>query len=165
MSTQFTALAGTQATSQSPSLDSITARSSTKVYLSVAGRRVARVQSLQQSITNNIQVLNELGSQFAVELKKGITSYSFTIARFFTRLDAFEDLKLGQVFALEIFDNSAVSDFSGDPLTSGSGAATILELFQACSITTISRDFTVGQAVVAENATVVTIGQGYAVNT
>jgi hypothetical protein len=97
-------------------------------------------------------------------MKKGITTYTFSIARFYTRSDAFEALKLGQFFSLEITDNSNTSDFSGDPLNSGAGQSTILELFQSCSITSISRDYSIGQAVVAENASVVTIGQGASVN-
>jgi hypothetical protein len=143
------------------SLDGVTTRSSTKVHLIINGSRVGRVQSLQQSTTNNVQVLSELGSQFAVELKKGITTYTFTIARFYTRKDAFEKLKLGQIFSLEITDDANVSDFTNDPLVSGAGSMVVLELFQACSMTTVARDYTVGQAVVAENATVVTIGQGH----
>ena len=72
------------------STDNIQARNSTKVYIKINGARVGRVQSLQQSITNNVQVLNELGRAFAVELKKGITQYSFSIAKFYARNDAFE---------------------------------------------------------------------------
>jgi hypothetical protein len=152
-----------------PAIDQVTARSSVKVSLVVAGATVGRVQSINASISNNMQVLNEIGTQFAVEMKKGITTYSFSIARFFCRADAFEDIKLGQPFALEIQDTSGVATpgFANDPNTQDAinsgvqaGATETLESFQYCAINTISRDYTVGQAVVAENASVVVIGMG-----
>lgn len=139
-----------------PSYDGIVARNSTKVYIEVNGSRVGRLQSVREDITNNIQVLDELGRAFAVELKKGITHYSFTIARFYARQDVFDSLKLGQIFALSIVDTANVDD-------TGQGQREVLEYFERCAITSISRDYTVGQAVVGENAQVVTIGQGVAV--
>jgi hypothetical protein len=139
-----------------PSYDGIVSRNSTKVYIEVNGQRVGRLQSVREDITNNVQVLDELGRAFAVELKKGITHYSFSIARFYARSDVFDSLKLGQIFALSIVDTSSVDD-------TGAGQREVLEYFERCSITTISRDYTVGQAVVGENAQVVTIGQGIAV--
>lgn len=137
-----------------PSTDGVVVRNSTKVYIEVNGARVGRVQSVREDISNNVQVLDELGSAFAVELKKGITHYSFSVARFFCRSDAFERLKLGQIFSLSIIDSSNSDD-------TGAGSREILEYFERCSIATISRDYTVGQATVGENAQVVTIGQGH----
>ncbi len=136
--------------------DNIQARNSTKVFLKINGVRVGRVQSLRQDITNNVQVLNELGRSFAVELKKGITNYSFSIAKFYARSDAFEAIKLGQVFSLTIIDYAGVDD--------GGGNEDTLEYFERCAIQTISRDYTVGAATVGENATVVAIGQGHTVS-
>lgn len=137
------------------STDNIQARNSTKVYIKINGARVGRVQSLQQSITNNVQVLNELGRAFAVELKKGITQYSFSIAKFYARNDAFEAIKLGQVFKLEILDEAGVDDAGGSTDT--------LELFERCAVQSITRDYTTGAATVGENASVVAIGQGHTV--
>lgn len=134
------------------SSDTIQARNSTKVYIQINGSRVGRIQSLQQSITNNVQVLNELGRSFAVELKKGITSYSFSIAKFYARADAFEAIKLGQVFKLEIIDTAGTDDVGG--------AADTLEMFERCAVQSITRDYTIGAATVGENASVVAIGQG-----
>jgi hypothetical protein len=135
--------------------DNIQARNSTKVFLKINGVRVGRVQSLRQDITNNVQVLNELGRSFAVELKKGITNYTFSIAKFYARADAFEAIKLGQVFSLAIIDYAGVDD--------GGGSEDTLEYFERCAIQTISRDYTIGAATVGENATVVAIGQGHTV--
>lgn len=143
----------------SASVDSVVARNNSKVYIVVNGAAVGRVQSISESIANNVQVLDELGSQFAVELKKGITHYTFQIARFYCRSDAFEAIKLGQVFSLEIHDRSNVASFSNDPLAGG-GAEEILEKFSRCAITSLTRDYSVGQASVGENASVVAIGQG-----
>lgn len=144
-----------------PSPDSIVSRNASKVYLAINGSPIGRVQSIRQDITNNVQVLDELGSQFAVELKKGITHYTFSIAKFFCRADAFEAIKLGQIFSLAVQDRSNVANFLNDPLqqTAG-GTEEQLEYFERCAITSISRDFTVGQAVVGLNASVVAIGQG-----
>jgi hypothetical protein len=69
-------------------------------------QRVGRVQSFREDITNNVQVLDELGRAFAVELKKGITHYTFNIARFYTRKDVFRSLKLGRVFGLQVQDHA-----------------------------------------------------------
>ena len=128
------------------SIDGVTARNNTKVYIEVNGKRVGRVQSFREDITNNVQVLDELGSAYAVELNKGITHYTFTIARFYCQRDVLEPLKLGQIFSLKVRDYGASSE--------------TLEYFKHCAIQSISRDFTVGQAVVAENATVVVAGKG-----
>lgn len=132
------------------SVDSTTARQNVKVFLRVKKengtyQRVGRVQSFREDQTNNVQVLDELGSEFAVELAKGITHYTFSIARFYCRADVFDALKLGQTFALEINDQATNE---------------LLEQFGQCAISAISRDYTVGQAVVAESVTVVAIGSG-----
>lgn len=139
---------------QDPSSDALYARNATRIYLNVTlpggkPQRVGRVQSMREDITNNVQVLDELGRAYAVELKKGITHYTFSIAKFYCRSDVFDSLKLGSIFGLSISDhNNAYSAYS------------TLEYFSRCAITAISRDFTIGQAVVGENATVVTIGKG-----
>lgn len=143
-----------------PSGDGIVSRNSSKVYLVVNGQPVGRVQSIREDITNNVQVLDELGSQFAVELKKGITHYTFSIAKFWCRADSFDAIKLGQPFSLQLQDRSNIADFSGDPLQSGSGSQETLEYFERCAVTSISKDFTNGQAVVGMNASVVAIGKG-----
>lgn len=136
-----------------PSTDAIQARNSTKVNLAfqIPGgnwARVGRVQSMSEDISNNVQVLMELGSQFAVELKKGITTFSFSIARFYVHTDVFDGLSNGATFAMQITDDS------------GNGSV-VLEQFQSCAINTISRSFQQGQATVGQNASVVVIGQSY----
>ncbi len=97
---------------QDPSIDSVNARNNTKVYLSINHQRVGRVQSFRQDVSNNVQVLTELGRDVAVELKKGITIFTFSIARFYCRSDAMDAIKGGQVFSLGIRD-TAGSDGSG----------------------------------------------------
>jgi hypothetical protein len=138
---------------QDPSIDSVYSRNSTRIQMAVTPPDgpeivVGRIQSMREDITNNVQVLDELGSAYAVELKKGITHFTFTVARFLTRQDAFEALKAGQVFAIRI------NDISGGP-----GDASI-EYFNHCAITSLSYDYAVGQAVVGLNATIVTAGRG-----
>lgn len=136
---------------QNPSLDSTYSRNATRINLSIAlpgGKfaRVGRVQSVSQNISNNVQVLAELGSQVMVELKKGISVYTFSIAKMYVISDVFDQLRAGQIFGLELSDNSNPS------------AAIILEHFKQCALTSVSRTFTQGQATVAQDASVVTIG-------
>jgi hypothetical protein len=145
------------APTQNPSIDALFSRNATKVNVAVqlpggTWARVGRVQSISEDIANNVQVLTELGSQVAVELKKGITTYTFSIAKMYVRTDVFDQLRGGAIFGLMISDDSGIQpDGSG-------GSSVILEQFSQCSITSISRSFTNGQATVAQNASVVTIG-------
>jgi hypothetical protein len=136
-----------------PSIDSVIARNATKIELAfnVSGSgwvRVGRVQSMSQDTANNVQVLSELGSQFAVELKKGITTFSFTIAKFYVHTDVFDPLRSGAIFGIQLSDTSVVP-------------TSVLEQFQSCSMNSVSRQYTSGQATVAQNASVVAIGQSY----
>ena len=142
-----------------PSIDGAISRSAVKVYITINGVAVGRVQTITESVNNNVQRLMEFGTQFAVELKKGITTYDFQIARLFTRSDAFEAIKLGQVFGLEILDRSNIADFSTDPLVAG-GNTEVLEMFTSCALNTWTRTYNSGQATVAENASVMAIGAG-----
>lgn len=135
------------------SVDQISSRNSTRIYLIVNGQRVGRVQSVDEQISNNVQVLNELGNAYAAELKKGVTTYSFTISRFYVRNDVIDSLKLGAVFSLAIRDDNIVAD-------GGSGTIQSLEYFDKCMITNLSRTYAIGAATVSENASVVTIGKG-----
>lgn len=137
------------------SIDNINARNNTRVFIVVDGARVGRVQSFREDITNNVQVLDELGRAFAVELKKGITHYAFNIARFYTRTDVFRSLKLGAVFGLQVQDHAQSAGTTN-------GAFEVLESFTQCAINTISYDYTTGQATVGQNAAVVAIGRGKA---
>lgn len=135
------------------SIDSIQARNATKVNLAfqIPGGnwlRVGRVQSMSEDISNNVQVLMELGSQFAVELKKGITTFSFSIAKFYVHTDVFDQLASGTVFGMQITDDSG-------------RASVVLEQFQSCAMNSVSRSYQSGQATVAQNASVVVIGQSY----
>lgn len=135
------------------SIDSIQARNATKVNLAFQlpggnWARVGRVQSMSQDTSNNVQVLMELGSQYAVELKKGITTFSFSIAKFYVHTDVFDQLKLGAVFGMQLTDDS------------GSSSA-VLEQFSSCAMNTVSRSFAQGQATVAQNASIVVIGPSY----
>lgn len=134
-------------------VDAITSRNSTRISIVVNGARVGRVQSFNENISNNVQVLAELGRAYMAEIKKGITSYSFSIAKFYARNDAFEALKLGAIFSLEIRDENLVSD-------GGTGVAESLEYFPMCAMQSVSLDYTIGQATVGQNASVVTIGKG-----
>lgn len=135
-------------TNISPSIDGVTARNNTLIDILIDGARVGRVQSFREDVSNNVQVLAELGRAYMVELKKGITSYSFTISRFYTRSDVFDSLKKGKVFGLSVADQSVA------------GNVETLEHFDRCMIQSISSDYTVGQASVGQNATVVVVGQG-----
>lgn len=135
---------------QNPSIDSTFARNATKVNLAIkvpggGWARVGRVQSMTEDISNNVQVLMELGSQVAVELKKGITTFTFSIAKFYVRSDVFDQLIGGAIFGMQISDNSG-------------SRAVVLEQFNQCAMNSVSRSFAQGQATIAQNATVVTIG-------
>lgn len=134
-------------------IDSLFSRNSTRISILYDGQRVGRVQSVRADMDNNVQVLAELGTAYMAELKKGITRYSFTIAKFYARSDVMDLLKLGRVFSLALHDSNLVSD-------GGSGRPQVLEYFSQCMMTSVSRDYTVGQATVGENASVVTIGKG-----
>lgn len=123
----------------------ITSRNATRINLVVNGARVGRVQSMSRSANNNIQVLRELGAQVAVELKKGISEYTFSIAKMLIRNDVFVELEQGAIFSLETKDEAV----SGEQL----------DLFNFCAFNSIDRQYTAGQATVALNTTVVTIGQ------
>src|ERR1035437_839222 len=130
------------------SVDSTTSRNATKInlrFLMPGGNsweRVGRVQSLSEDITNNVQALMELGSQYVVELKKGITSFTFSIAKMYVRGDKFDDLVNGAIFGLEIADE-------GIQLSDGTLSPEIIEQFSYCAVTSISRSFQQGQATVA----------------
>lgn len=130
------------------SIDNVTARNNTLIIIQFNGQRVGRVQQFREGITNNVQVLAELGRAYMVEMKKGITAYSFSISKFMCRNDVMDQLKLGAVFSLSIRDEGV-----------GLGAETI-EYFPSCMINSMSRDYTIGQASVGESAEVVTIGKG-----
>lgn len=140
---------------QDPSVDQFFARNNTKVFILVNGERVGRVQSFREDVSNNVQVLSELGRDIAVELKKGITTYAFTIARFYTRNDVFRALKTGGVFSLMVNDTAGLN-------SNGTGSTEVLEFFDKCMIQSISYDYTNGSATVAQNASVVAIGSGKA---
>jgi hypothetical protein len=140
------------------SIDAFSARNSTKIYLVIQPegqpeQRVGRVQSMDESRTNNFQVLTELGRDVAVELKKGITVFTFTIARFWVRSDIIDTIKGGLPFSLWINDGTNLN-------ANGTGGAEVLEYFQHCALTSLSRSFSNGQVTVAENASVVVAGSG-----
>lgn len=141
---------------QPPSTDSIASRNATKINLQIAlpggaFARVGRVQSISEDIANNVQVLLELGSQYAVELKKGVSTFSFSIAKMYVHTDVFDQLRGGAIFSLAVTDDSGVT-------VTGAGTSSVLEMFNSCAITSISRSFAQGQATIAQNASVVTIG-------
>jgi hypothetical protein len=131
--------------SLSQSGNTIISRNATRINILLNGARVGRVQSMSRSGNNNIQVLRELGAQVAVELKKGISEYTFSIAKMLIRNDPFIEMEQGAIFSLE----------SKDEATGGEQ----LDLFNYCAINSIDRQYTAGQATVALNVTVVTIGQ------
>lgn len=137
---------------QNPSIDALYTRNATRVNLSIrlpggTWARIGRVQSMTEDIANNVQVLMEIGSQVAVELKKGISTYTFSIAKFYVRSDVFDQLRDGAIFGLMISDDS-----------DSVAGSIVLEQFQQCSMNSVSRSFNQGQATVAQNASVVTIG-------
>lgn len=138
---------------KSPSVDSIIARNNTGVVIVLNGQKVGRVQSIREDISNNVQVLSELGRAYAVELKKGITTYTFSIASFYCRSDVMDKLKLGEIFSLVIRDEKTVG-------SDGTGSPENLEYFERCAFQSVSRDYTVGQASVGQNAQVVVVGKG-----
>jgi hypothetical protein len=138
------------------SIDNITARNNTLVVLSIDGKAVGRIQQFRQDQNNNVQVLAELGREFMVEMQKGITSYSFSISKFLVHSDVMDTLKNGAVFALTIKDTGTIAT---------AGNSEILESFARCMITSVSRDYTIGQAAIGVNASVVTIGKGVGVPT
>lgn len=129
------------------SIDGVTARNNTFVVLQLDGRNIGRVQQFREDINNNVQVLAELGREYMVEMQKGITAYSFSISRFYCVADYIDALKLGAVFSLAVRDQT-------------NPAAEILESFPRCMMTSVSRDYTIGQAAIGENASVVTVGKG-----
>jgi hypothetical protein len=131
----------------------ITSRNATRINLKINNSRVGRVQSLGRSANNNIQVLRELGAQVAVELKKGISEYTFTISKMWVRNDVIDELEQGKVFELETVDESGVNPVSGG------GSSEVLDLFKYCAINSLDRQYTAGQATVATNISVVVIGQ------
>lgn len=143
---------------QNPSIDGVYSRNATKVNLAIQlpgvnnWARVGRIQSVSEDISNNVQVLGELGSQVMVELKKGISTFTFSIAKMYARSDIMDQLIAGAIFGLMITDDSGVS-----PGGVG-GNSIVLEQFKQCSLNTVSRQFTTGQATVALNSQVVTIG-------
>lgn len=133
------------------SIDGIHSRNNTLVVISINGSAVGRVQQFREDQNNNVQVLAELGREYMVEMQKGITSYSFSISKFLTHGDVMDSLKNGQVFSLTVKDTSTIAT---------AGNSEILETFSRCMITSLSRDFTIGQAAIGVNASVVTIGKG-----
>lgn len=133
------------------SIDSVTSRNNTGVTIILNGLRVGRVQSFREDQANNVQVLAELGSAYMVEMQKGITVYTFQIARFLSRNDVFDALKNGAVFTLATRENITAAD--------GTPVAESLAYFGRCMIQSISRDYTVGQAAIGVNAQVVTVGK------
>lgn len=159
------------------SIDHIVSRNAAQVNLAVkvpgsGWQRVGRVQSFSEDITNNVQVLSEIGSQFMVELKKGITQFSFSIAKFYCHSDLFDELASGMTFGLQIQDfspdatneniNTGINTPSGSgPLIWGNTTPVILEQFESCAFNTVSRSYNNGQVTVGQNATVVVIGQSY----
>jgi hypothetical protein len=131
----------------------ITSRNATRINLKINNNRVGRVQSMGRSASNNIQVLRELGAQVAVELKKGISEYSFSIAKMWVRNDVIDELEQGAIFELETVDESGINPVSG------AGTSEVLDLFRQCAINSLDRQYTAGQATIAANASVVVIGQ------
>jgi hypothetical protein len=138
---------------ETPGAGRITSRNATRINLRINNKRVGRVQTLGRSAANNIQVLRELGAQVAVELKKGISEYSFSITKMWVRNDVIDELEQGAIFELETVDESGINPVSG------SGTSEVLDLFKYCSINSLDRQYTAGQATIAANVSVVTIGQ------
>ncbi len=138
---------------ETPGRGGITSRNATRINLKINNHRVGRVQSMGRSANNNIQVLRELGAQVAVELKKGISEYTFSIAKMWVRNDVIDELEQGAVFELETVDESGIN-----PVTAA-GSTEVLDLFKQCAINSLDRQYTAGQATIAANASVVVIGQ------
>jgi hypothetical protein len=133
-------------------IDALQARNNTLVVLVVDGQRVGRIQQFSEQINNNVQVLAELGRAYMVEMQKGITQYSFSIASFYCHQDIMDRLKLGAVFGLSVQDL-------------GNSSAEVLEYFPRCMITSLGRDYTVGQAAIGQSAQVLTVGKGVEIPT
>lgn len=133
-------------------IDALQLRNNTFVALILDGQRVGRVQQFSQSRNNNVQVVAELGRDVMVEMLKGIEQYTFTIASFYCRVDVMDNLKGGDPFSLAIRDE-------------GAGTTEVVESFASCMITSLTRDYTTGQAAIGQNAQVVTIGRGIGVPT
>lgn len=136
----------------------ITSRNATRVNLVITApggkpQRVGRVQSINRSVNNNVQVLRELGAQVLVELKKGITEYTFSIAKMWIRNDVFDELEQGAIFELQTQDESA-----NTPLNTA-GQTEILDVFKQCAFNTLDRQYAAGQATIMASGTVVVIGQ------
>lgn len=134
-------------------IDNIVTRNNTGVTLSINGVRVGRVQQFQESRANNVQVLAELGSQYMVEMKRGIIAFTFSISSFYVRADVMDRLKNGTPFSLTVRDLNNID-------VEGTGIAEVLESFPRCMITSVNRTFTNGAAAVGQDAQVVTIGKG-----
>lgn len=142
----------------------LSSRNATRINLSIEvtnpstgkpeQKRVGRILTLSESVNNNMQALRELGAQVLVELKKGITEYSFTIDKMWVRGDYFDELIQGAIFSLETVDEGGVNP--GNPTAGGSEA---LEVFKYCAIDSAQKTITAGQATVAFSVRVVTIGQ------
>lgn len=137
----------------SRSIDQVAGRNNTLITIKLDGRRVGRVQQFREDQSNNVQVLAELGRDVMVEMLRGIRSYSFTIASFYCHQDVMDQLKDGAVFSLDVTDENA-----------GVGSE-VLEHFSRCMIQSVSRDYTVGQAAVGQNAAVVVVGSGVGIPT
>lgn len=139
-------------------LGGISSRNATRInlvlHINGERRRIGRVLTLSKSVNNNVQALRELGSQVLVELKKGISEYSFTISKMYTRTDAFDLLAQGAIFELETLDSGLIVPGSGN-----SGNVEVLDLFQNCAVNTFQQSITAGQATVATSVSVVVIGQ------
>lgn len=134
------------------SIDQITARNNTGVTILFGGKRVGRIQQMRASQNNNVQVLAELGRQYMVEMKKGITAYSFSVSTFLVRADVMQPLKDGKVFSLTIRDENNID-------VEGTGAAEVIDTFSRCMIASLDRDYTVGQAAIGQSATIQVVGQ------
>lgn len=139
-------------------LKGVSSRNATRInlVLHIEGerRRIGRVLTLSKSANNNMQALREIGSQVLVELKKGISEYSFTISKMWTRADAFDLLAQGAIFELETLDSGLIVPGSNE-----TGNVEVLDLFKYCAVNSYQQTYTAGQATVASSVSVVTIGQ------
>jgi hypothetical protein len=85
---------------QDPSIDNLNARNNTKVFIVVDGQRVGRVQSFREDITNNVQVLDELGRDVRGRAQEGHHPLHVLDRPVLHPQRRLPDLKLGKVFAL-----------------------------------------------------------------